>query len=583
MRYSYLLLSLIVLAACTPSDNGSKALQSVLNSSWEYRIAQNPMFATSLGMKEYNHLLPEVSEEKIQEDGAFWEKQLAALEEIDASRLSETDKVNYEMFQYLLKDRIAGVKYQAYLVPVNAEGGFYTGFAFVPRNMPFETEEDYENYLSRLSAFSEYADQYMTLMKTGMERGMVPPRNILKSHPGMIDTYIQAEPEESPFFTPFLKIPDGVSPEKQQELQEKGMEVISTELQPTYQRIKTFLEEEYIPAARETFGAIEYPNGKDYYEQRVQYFTTLPYSSEEVFAIGEQEVARIMGEMTEIIDSLGFEGSYADFLQFLRTDDQFYVKNARRLLEKASYIAKKIDGTLPKYFGKLPRNSYSVQPVPDAIAPNYTAGRYVSGSLQNHRSGTYWVNTYNLPSRTLYTLPALTLHEAVPGHHFQHAIAEELEEMPEFRSRTYVNSYGEGWALYTEKLGKEMGIYETLYEDFGRLTYEMWRACRLVVDVGLHTKGWTRDQAVEYMGSRTALSIHEINTEIDRYIGWPGQALSYKMGELTIVRLREKAETELGEDFNLREFHDLLLSQGAVPMFILERMVEEYIKEKQVS
>ncbi|MEM6768354.1 MAG: DUF885 domain-containing protein [Bacteroidota bacterium] len=583
MRYSYLLLSLIVLAACTPSDNGSKALQSVLDSSWEYRIAQNPMFATSLGMKEYNHLLPEVSEEKIQEDGAFWEKQLAALEEIDASRLSETDKVNYEMFQYLLKDRIAGVKYQAYLVPVNAEGGFYTGFAFVPRNMPFETEEDYENYLSRLSAFSEYADQYMTLMKTGMERGMVPPRNILKSHPGMIDTYIQAKPEESPFFAPFLKIPDGISPEKQQELQLKGVEAISTELQPTYQKIKTFMEEEYIPAARETFGAIEYPNGKDYYEQRVQYFTTLPYSSEEVFAIGEQEVARIMGEMTEIIDSLGFEGSYADFLQFLRTDDQFYVKNARRLLEKASYIAKKIDGTLPKYFGKLPRNSYGVQPVPDAIAPNYTAGRYVSGSLDNHRSGTYWVNTYNLPSRTLYTLPALTLHEAVPGHHFQHAIAEELKEMPEFRSRTYINSYGEGWALYTEKLGKEMGIYETLYEDFGRLTYEMWRACRLVVDVGLHTKGWTRDQAVEYMGSRTALSIHEINTEIDRYIGWPGQALSYKMGELTIVRLREKAEAELGEDFNLREFHDLLLSQGAIPMFILDRMVDEYIKEKQVS
>ena len=416
-----------------------------------------------------------------------------------------------------------------------------------------------------------------------MERGMVPPRNILKSHPGMIDTYIQAEPEESPFFAPFLKIPNGVSPEKQQELQQKGIEVISTELQPTYQRIKTFLEEEYIPAARETFGAIEYPNGKEYYEQRVQYFTTLPYSSEEVFAIGEQEVARIMGEMTEIIDSLGFEGSYADFLQFLRTDEQFYVKNARRLLEKASYIAKKIDGTLPKYFGKLPRNSYGLQPVPDAIAPNYTAGRYVSGSLQNHRSGTYWVNTYNLPSRTLYTLPALTLHEAVPGHHFQNAIAEELEEMPEFRSRTYINSYGEGWALYTEKLGKEMGIYETLYEDFGRLTYEMWRACRLVVDVGLHTKGWTRDQAVEYMGSRTALSIHEINTEIDRYIGWPGQALSYKMGELTIVRLREKTEAELGDDFNLREFHDLLLSQGAVPMFILERMVDEYIKDKQVS
>lgn len=583
MRYSYLLLSLIVLAACKPFNNGHQALQNVLDSSWEYRIAQNPMFATSLGMKEYNHLLPEVSEEKIQEDGAFWEEQLAALEKIDVSSLSDADKVNYEMFHYLLKDRIANVTYQAYLIPLNAEGGFYTGFAFVPRNMPFETEEDYENYLSRLSAFSGYAEQYMGLMKTGMERGMVPPRNILKSHPGMIDTYIQAEPEESPFFAPFLKIPDGVSPEKQKELQQKGLEVISTELQPTYQRIKTFLEEEYIPAARETFGAIEYPNGKEYYEQRVQYFTTLPYSSEEVFAIGEQEVARIMGEMTEIIDSLGFEGSYADFLQFLRTDEQFYVKNARRLLEKASYIAKKIDGTLPKYFGKLPRNSYGVQPVPDAIAPNYTAGRYVSGSLQNHRSGTYWVNTYNLPSRTLYTLPALTLHEAVPGHHFQNAIAEELEEMPEFRSRTYINSYGEGWALYTEKLGKEMGIYETLYEDFGRLTYEMWRACRLVVDVGLHTKGWTRDQAVEYMGSRTALSIHEINTEIDRYIGWPGQALSYKMGELTIVRLREKAEAELGDDFNLREFHDLLLSQGAVPMFILERMVDEYIKEKQAS
>ena len=348
---------------------------------------------------------------------------------------------------------------------------------------------------------------------------------------------------------------------------------------PGFQSFHDFLVKEYRPKARTTLGASHFPNGKAYYEQRTQYFTTLDISPEEIFQTGEKEVARIRADMDAIIKELNFKGSFADFLNFLRTDPQFYAKTPKALLKEAAYYSKRIDAQLPRFFGKLPRLPYGVAPVPDAIAPKYTTGRYVPGSSSNHQSGTYWVNTYKLESRPLYVLPALTLHEAVPGHHLQIALAEEIEAVPEFRKHTYLSSYGEGWALYCEWLGLEAGIYETPYSRFGRLTYEMWRACRLVVDVGIHQKDWTREQAVEFMASNTALSFHEVNTEIDRYIAWPGQALSYKMGELKIRDLRKRSERELKERFNIRDFHDLVLSKGAVPMYVLEKMVDQYIAE----
>ncbi len=313
----------------------------------------------------------------------------------------------------------------------------------------------------------------------------------------------------------------------------------------------------------------------------MKYYTTLDISIDEIYQVGLDEVARIRKGMEEIIAEVGFEGTFSEFIHFLRTDPQFYCDTPKCLLKEASYIAKRIDGRLPQVFGKLPSLPYGVEAVPDEIAPRYTTGRYVPGSYANHRSGTYWVNTYDLKNRPLYNLPALTLHEAVPGHHLQIALAEELKDLPDFRQHTYLSSYGEGWALYSEWLGQELGIYQTPYEEFGRMTYEMWRACRLVIDVGLHAKDWTREQAVDYLASNTALALHNVNTEIDRYIGWPGQALSYKAGELKIRELRYKAENELGDAFDVREFHYMILKNGSIPLFTLEHIMNQWIENNK--
>ena len=353
------------------------------------------------------------------------------------------------------------------------------------------------------------------------------------------------------------------------------------ELINQYKKIKSYFEDEYFPNTRKGLGVSTVPNGKDFYQNRINYYTTSTgYTANDIHQIGLNEVARIKAEMQAIIDALGFEGSFSDFLKFLRTDEQFYPKTAKELLMFARDISKRIDAELPKFFKTLPRKPYGVVPVPEAIAPNYTAGRY-SGSDSETTAGFYWVNTYNLPSRTLYTIPALTAHEAVPGHHLQISLNKELPEtIPAFRRRLYLSAYGEGWGLYTEYLADEMGIYTTPYEKFGQLTYEMWRACRLVVDTGVHAKGWTREQMLDFMSENTALSIHEVTTETDRYISWPGQALSYKIGEIKIRELRKKAEETLGEKFDIREFHEVILEEGTVTLSILEKRMNNYIDKK---
>ena len=357
-----------------------------------------------------------------------------------------------------------------------------------------------------------------------------------------------------------------------------GLAAIRDTVIPAYRSFLDFMVEEYIPACRSTLGASELPNGRDYYAYLVRHHTTLDITPAEVHEIGLAEVARIRGEMTAIIDELGFEGDFAEFLEFLRTDSQFFVETPEELLKEASYIAKKMDGQLPRFFKTLPRLPYGVEPVPAHIAPKYTAGRYVGAPLGSTKPGYYWVNTYALESRPLWALPALTLHEAVPGHHLQNALRQELEDLPNFRRFSGVNAYGEGWGLYSEWLGIEAGIYEDLYQHFGRLTYEMWRACRLVVDTGLHAMGWSRQQAMDFMAANTALSLHEITTETDRYISWPGQALAYKMGQIKIMELRRRAEEQLGETFDVREFHDVILLNGPVPLTVLEDQIDDYIE-----
>ena len=498
------------------------------------------------------------------------------MDELPVNALSEQDRINYEMLRFVLEDRVAEIENEAYLVPLNAEGGWYTDFILAATRVR-KNPESLERYHKRLDAFYDYALQQIALMQRGLQKGQAAPQAILKGRENVVDRCLVTRPEESPFYKPFLDLPPSIPSEKQDSLRMAAKEVIATRVTPAYLAFAKFWKEQYIPGAAKSIAISDQPGGRKYYEQRIHYFTTLDMSPEQVYETGQKEVARIRKEMEAIIEEVGFEGSFREFLDFLRNDPQFYCTTPEQLLKEASFIAKKIDGKLPAYFGKLPRNSYGVSPVPELLAPTYTGGRYSPGSLANGRAGQYWVNTYNLPARPLYVLPSLTLHEAVPGHHLQISLAQEMEGVPQFRRRTYLSAFGEGWALYGEWLGEEMGIYTTPYERFGKLTYEMWRACRLVVDPGMHAMGWTRQQAIDFMANNTALSLHECTTEIDRYIGWPGQAVSYKIGELKIRELRQLAEKELGDLFDIRDFHDLVLENGSVPLSTLERVVKQWI------
>ena len=575
------LLSTMILAFLAHSlvaQPDSITLNDIIQRHWEFRLQESPLFATSVGVHAYDDQLPDASPAAIQRRTAYQRELLQQLTRLDRASLSEDALINYEYLRFILEDDTAQAASRAYLVPIDAEGGFHTGLMMGLQRMRLLTTKDYEQYLVRLEAIGTYTDQHIALMRLGLTQGIVSPRLVARNAHATIGPYITATAEDHLLYEPFTAFPARVAPAERSRLQQAAQQVIQSVVVPAMQRLQAFMTDTYIPQAPEAIGVSARPGGKEFYAQRVRYFTTLPLTPDEVYARGQQEVARIQTAMQAIVDSLDFDGSFADFLAFLRTDEQFYADSPEALLREASFLAKSIDGKLPDLFNRLPRLPYGVEPVPAAIAPTYTSGRYVSGSADNHRAGTYWVNTYQLENRPLYALPALTLHEAVPGHHLQISLAQEMEGVPAFRQHAYLSAYGEGWGLYSESLGEEMNIYTDLYQQFGRLTYEMWRACRLVVDVGIHAKGWTREQAVAYMADRTALSKHEVNTEIDRYIGWPGQAVSYKIGELKIKELRQRAEKALGEAFDIRAFHDVVLENGAVPLFVLEQQVEQYIE-----
>ncbi len=577
MKISILLPCLLMASVSYTQDQKTSAeqLHELFEEEWDFRSNSS----TSWGAKMDVDKTPDVSPEAKKEQEKYWSEVLERLAKIDYEGLDKKNKINYRIFKFQLEDKVARIGFEDYLMPLNAEGGFYTAFNYAVGGAYFEEQEDYELYIKNLKKVPQYIDDHIALMRLGMKKGMVRPQVILKNYKALMKALLAEKAEENLFYKPFKAMSSEVEGRAQKQLQAEAKQLIRTKILAAAKRFDTFMETEYVPNATKTLGARDLPNGKDYYEQRVQFFTTLPMSSDDIYKLGEQEVARIRADMEQVITDLKFEGSFADFLAFLRTDPQFYAKTPREILMHASYLAKKMDGKLPTYFNTLPSLPYGVQPVPAAIAPNYTSGRYSGGSWKNHKAGNYWVNTYKLESRPLYGLPALTLHEAVPGHHLQISLAQELEDLPDFRRYTYLSCYGEGWGLYSEYLGIEAGMYETPYDNFGRMTYEMWRACRLVVDVGLHAKGWTRQEAIDFMASNTALSIHEVTTEIDRYIGWPAQALSYKIGELKIRELRKRAEQALGDDFDIRAFHDVILKDGAVPLFILEELVDDYILE----
>src|SRR6185312_12068687 len=430
--------------------------------------------------------------------------------------------------------------------------------------------------LDRMGQIPAYFDQQIANMKLGLERGFSVPREVLKGRDVSIAAVAELkDPTDSSFYKPFKHLPAAIPADQAQALQGQALQRIRDEVIPAYAKLLKFFRDEYVPQARNTIAAEALPEGKAFYRQQIREYTTLDLGPEAIHEIGLKEVARIEAEMRATMAKTGFKGDFAAFQKFLRTDPQFYAKTPEELLMHGAWIAKRVDGKLAQFFGLLPRGRFGIEPVPASIAPFWTAGR---GSAH-----TYWLNTYDLPSRPLFNLPTLTLHESAPGHALQGELAEEQKEQPEFRSKSYISAYGEGWALYCEWLGKEMGIYSTPYEEFGRESYDMWRAARLVIDTGIHHKGWTREQAIKYLADHTALSEHEVETEVDRYISWPGQALSYKLGEMKILELRAKAEKELGPAFDLKAFHDAVLAEGSMPLPVLAQRIDAFIARQKAK
>ena len=555
----------------------SASFHALLDEDWEARLREDALLATSTGDHRYDDRLPSVAPADLERAAQRQRATLARLRDIARTSLDTQDRISYDMLAAELRDDVAAHELGQWRLPINADSGFHTAFAELPRHATLATTRDYENYIARLRAFPAYVAQQVANMREGLRTGFTLPRVVLDGYDVTIRTHVVEDPEQSVFYAPFRAFPPGVPERERARLVAAGRSAVREGAVAGYRTFLDFMTGEYLPKTRTTTAAADLPRGREYYAQRVRHFTTLDVTPEEVHKIGLAEVARIHAEMVDVIQQAGFQGDFAAFLQFLRTDPRFYARTPEELLKEASFIAKRMDGKLPSLFGRLPRLPYGVEPVPAHLAPKYTGGRYVEAPVGGTRAGTYWVNTYALESRPLYVLEALTLHEAVPGHHLQIALQQELQGVPPFRRASGVGAFVEGWGLYAERLGLEAGFYQDPYRNFGRLTYEMWRACRLVVDTGLHALGWSRSQAMDFLASNTALSLHEVRTETDRYISWPGQALAYKMGELKIRELRRQAETELGPRFDIRAFHDAVLANGPVPLPVLEEQIRDFI------
>ena len=570
--YKILFIVIFIFASCNHKDEkcgkSSTELAMLIKSYEDRKSYDRDKYPLGLYTREY-----------YKAEADYAENQLQNFACIKMDDLSETEQISVELLKFVLQDKIDFYKFERFLNPLLSDSGFHSSLNYQIR--PLNNYWAVKEYLKKLNALPEFVNQHFVNLREGLDKGVSQPRVIFKGYETTYNDHIVSDFKKSPFYKPFNNLPSSLSQTQKDSVLTAAKNVIEQKVVPEFKRIKTFFETEYFPKTRTTLGVSETPNGVAYYQNRINFYTTsTQYSAEDIHQIGLKEVARIKAEMQKIIKELNFKGSFADFFKFLRTDKQFYAKTPREILMIARDMAKRADAQLPKFFKTLPRKPYGVAPVPDAIAPKYTGGRYIGTSKSSIEPGYYWVNTYDLPSRTLYTLPALTVHEAVPGHHLQGSLNNELgDSIPQFRRNFYLSAYGEGWGLYSEFLADEMGMYTTPYEQFGKYTYEMWRACRLVVDTGIHAKGWTRDQVVKYMSENTALSLHEINTETDRYISWPGQALSYKIGEIKIRELRKKAETELNEKFDIRDFHEVILEQGTVTLAILETRVNNYINK----
>ena len=563
--------------AQAPANITDKAFESIYKAEWDWRSQQAPSWDEDSDnrARKPSTTLADVGPAAQARRLAYLDGVLKRLDGIDAGKLSAANRVNFAVYRPQIEHMAAEIRYRDYEMPFNADSAFWSDLGFMARATPRDAA-GYRAYAARLRDVPRHFEQQVANMRAGLARGFSVPRAVLDGRDGSIAMVAGLKDiESSNFFDPYRSMPASIPAAEQEALRAEGRAAIRDAVVPAFAKLLVFFRGEYIPNARTTLAAEAMPDGEAWYREQIRRYTTLDLSADEIHAIGLAEVAAIRAGGDTIIDGLGFQGAsretrFADFLAFLRTDPRFYAKTPQELLDRAAWISKRVDGQIGKLVGTLPRGRFTIVPVPPDIAPYWTAGR--------GGADTYWVNTYNLPSRPLYNLPALTLHESAPGHSLQGSLAREQGDVPDFR-KEYISAYGEGWGLYSEWLGKEMGIYETPYEDFGRLTYAMWRACRLVIDTGVHHKGWTREQALAFLRDNTALSEHEVTTEVDRYISWPGQALSYKLGEITIMRLRREAEAALGPKFDVRAFHDAVLAQGSVPLPVLDSQIRAFIAE----
>lgn len=558
-----------LIGGCKPAKEDANArFKALYEAEWKWRDEQ--LAAGEDSQKPIEDHLPKVDPASQEARLKYWEDLLTQLDAIPRAGLSAEEQINYDVYRPQIQVLIANQKFRDYEMPANSDTTFWTDLGYTARR-PFRTLQDYKNWLRQLHDIPRYFHEQMDEMRAGLKRGFTPPKVTMEGRDSSITAVTEATPEASLFYTPFKEMP-GVSAADQANLRAEAVATIRDVVQPVYAELLKFMREEYVPGCRTTVAAKDLPDGTNFYRAKIREFTTLDMDPADIHSLGEAEVARLHNEMLAVMQETGFKGDFPAFLKFLRSDPRFYAKTGDELLMRASWIAKQFDGKASLYFGYLPRARFAIKPVPDDLAPFYTAGR--------GGPGVYLLNTYNLPSRPLYNLTALTLHESAPGHAFQMPIAEEHKNQPQFRQHTYISAFGEGWALYCERLGLEMNMYETPYDRFGMLGYQIWRAARLVVDTGVHSQGWTRDKAIAYLHDYTALADHEIETEVDRYIAWPGQALSYYLGEREIVKERDKAEKALGTKFNIRAFHDMVLELGSVPMPVLDARVDRFIAEE---
>ena len=574
------LVLLLTRFALAENKEAAKALNEFFESEWNYEMEQSPARASSMGDRRWNDRWGDQSLEAIHKQEEHAVAALERLKKFDRAQLSAADQLNYDLFKKDLEQDIEGAKFRSYLMPINQRGGIQTLDELGDR-LRFETVKDFDDWVARLRAFPTLMDQTIALMKEGARAHVMWPKIVLNRGPGQIDKQLVGKPEESPFFKPFKKFPDAISATDRERLSKAAQEAIAAGVLPSFQKLKKYFVEEYLPAAFDEVGVWKMPQGAEYYAYLARRHTTTDLTPQQIHEKGLSEVARIKSEMEAIMGKVGFKGTMPEFFTKLRTDPQFFYKTPEELLEAYRSVAKQIDPNLVKVFKTLPRTPYGVIPIPDKIAPDTTTAYYNQPAADGSRAGTYFVNLYKPETRPKWEMMALSLHESVPGHHLQIALAQELGDIPKFRRYGFYTAFVEGWGLYSESLGQDMGMYDDPYSKFGQLTYEMWRAVRLVVDTGMHSMKWDRQKAIDYFMANAPKAENDIVNEIDRYISMPGQALAYKIGELKIKELRERARREIGQGFDVREFHDAVLLSGAVPLDVLEQNINRWIATKK--